>query len=105
VYCGRRVTKLYGAGRLFACRHCHRLGYASQLEVPHERGLGRAQKIRRRLGSGIDDPFREFPAKPKGMHWRTYERWRRAHDDAEERSVMGLMAFVERLGRRSSRRA
>src|SRR6266481_9692801 len=27
VYCGRRVTKLYGAGRLFACRHCYRLAY------------------------------------------------------------------------------
>jgi hypothetical protein len=25
VYCGRRVTKLYDAGRLFACRHCYRL--------------------------------------------------------------------------------
>ena len=30
VYCGRRVAKLYGAGRLFACRHCYRLGYAIQ---------------------------------------------------------------------------
>jgi hypothetical protein len=37
------------------------------------------------------------------MHQETYERWRRAHDDAEERSAMGLMNFVERLGRRSSR--
>src|ERR1700733_8567350 len=25
VYCGRQVAKLYGAGRLFACRHCYRL--------------------------------------------------------------------------------
>jgi len=39
------------------------------------------------------------------MQQETYERWRRAHDDAEERSVMGLMAFAQRLGRRSSRRA
>jgi hypothetical protein len=30
VYCGRRVAKLYGAGRLFACRYCYRLGYAIQ---------------------------------------------------------------------------
>ena len=42
----------------------------------------------------------EFPDKPKGMHWRTYERWRRVHDVAEERSNIGLMGFVERLGRR-----
>jgi hypothetical protein len=39
------------------------------------------------------------------VHWRTYERWRRVHDAAEERSTIGLMGFVERLGRRSSRRA
>jgi hypothetical protein len=24
-----------------------------------------------------------FPDKPKGMHWQTYERLRRAHDVAE----------------------
>ena len=104
-YCARRVLRLYIVGGVFACRNCHRLGYESRLETPHQRGFGRVQKIRRRLGSGIDDPFGEFPAKPKGMHRRTYERWRRVYDVAEERSVMGLMAFVERLGRRSSRRA
>ena len=105
-YCARRVLRLYViVRRVFACRHCHRLGYESQLETPHQRGSGRAQKIRRRLGGGADDPFMEFPVRPRGMHQETYERWRRAHDDAEERSVMGLMAFAERLGRRTSRRA
>jgi hypothetical protein len=50
----------------------------------------------------------EFPDKPKGMHWRTYERLRRVHDVAEERSTIGLTSFVERLGhrfRRTERRA
>ena len=47
----------------------------------------------------------DFPEKPKGMHRRTYERWCRVHDAAEERSTIGLMGFVERLGRRLSRRA
>jgi len=102
VYCGRRVTKLYGAGRLFACRHCYRLAYASQQESAHQRGLGKSQKIRMQLG-GSPNMLEEFPEKPKGMHWRTYERWRRVHDAAEERSTIGLMGFVERLGRRSSR--
>jgi hypothetical protein len=37
------------------------------------------------------------------MHRTTYERWRRAHDAAEERSAMGLMNFVERLGRATRR--
>jgi hypothetical protein len=35
------------------------------------------------------------------MHRTTYERWRQAYVDAEERSAVGLMNFVERLGRRS----
>jgi hypothetical protein len=36
-----------------------------------------------------------FPDKPKGMHWRTYERLCRVHDLAEERSTNGLMRFVD----------
>ena len=98
--CARRVVRLYIVGGVFACRHCHRLGHASQLETPHERGTGRARRIRMRLSDGTDDPFGEFPSRPRFMHRTTYERWRRANDDAEARSAMGLMNFVERLGRR-----
>jgi hypothetical protein len=101
---GRRAAVLYGAGELFACRRCYRLAYASQHEAPHQRGLGKAQKIRRRLG-GSPNMFDEFPDKPKGMHWRTYDRLRRLHEVAEERSTIGLMGFVERLDRRRWRRA
>ena len=69
-YCGRQVTKLYHADRLFACRHCSRLAYASQQESAHFRGLWKAQKIRMRLG-GSANMLEDFPEKPKGMHWRT----------------------------------
>ena len=44
VYCGRHVTKLYGAGRLFACRHCYRLAYASQQERLISGGLGNPRR-------------------------------------------------------------
>ena len=103
--CGRRVVRLYIVQAVFACRHCHRLGYASQLEVPHDRGSGRARRIRMRLSDGTDSPYGEFPSRPRFMHRTTYERWHRVHDEAEDRSAMGLMNFVERLGRRTSRRA
>jgi hypothetical protein len=35
-----------------------------------------------------------FPDKPKGMHWQTYNRLRRTHDTAEARSNMALMQFM-----------
>jgi hypothetical protein len=41
-FCGQRVTKLYDAGRLFASRHCYRLAYASQHELPRYCGVRRA---------------------------------------------------------------
>jgi hypothetical protein len=50
-----------------------------QYEPAFARAATRALKIRERLGDkgGIDDLF---PAKPKGMHWKTYEQLR---DEAE----------------------
>jgi len=99
-YCGRQVTKLYQAGHLFACRHCSRLAYASQQETAHERGLRKAQTIRMRLG-GTATMLDDFPEKPKGMHWRTYERLCRVHDAAQARSFIGLTDFVKRLRKRA----
>jgi hypothetical protein len=32
--CGRRVVRLHIVRAVFACRHCHRLGYESRLETP-----------------------------------------------------------------------
>jgi hypothetical protein len=65
IACGRRVAKLYGSGQYFLCRHCYRLGHASQIEDPWDRALRRADKIRQRLGGepGMAAPF---PIKPKG---------------------------------------
>jgi hypothetical protein len=101
-YCGRRVAVLYGAGKFFACRRCYDLAYASQHEALHHRGLGKAQKIRMRLG-GSPNMLEPFPDKPKGMHWRTYEQLRSSYDLAEARSTCGLMHFVDRLQRRVGR--
>jgi len=78
------------------------LTYASQREASYRRDLGKAQKIRMRLGGSPDSE--EFPDKPKGMHWRTYDRLYRLHDAAEERSIIGLMNFVGASSGRTSRR-
>lgn len=72
---GSRVAKLHSppGGDLFASREAYRLGYQSQQESPMFRYLSQAQAIRHRLGGStcIDD---WFPKKPKGMHWKTYEK-------------------------------
>jgi hypothetical protein len=88
--CGRRVAVLYQTGGWFACRRCCGLAYMSQQESPIYRGLAMAQKIRKRLGGSSMDIFDMFPAKPKGMHWRTYERLRLAYEAAKERAMKGL---------------
>src|SRR6516165_11552921 len=68
-------------------------------ESAHFRGLWKAQKIRMRLG-GSANMLEDFPEKPKGMHWRTYERLRRVHDAAQGRSIIGLTDFANRLSKR-----
>lgn len=71
--CGRRVAKLYLGRRIFVCRQCLRLAYPCQREARYDRMARRANKLRERLGwePGIFDGPGE---KPKGMHWRTFER-------------------------------
>jgi hypothetical protein len=93
---------LYLADKLFACRRCYGLAYASQREALYLRDVDKAQKIRMRLG-GSTVMSERFPDKPKGMHWQTYERLRRAHDAAEARSTMGLMRCIEGRDRRAGR--
>jgi len=41
-----------------------------------------------RLG-GSPNISEGFPDKPKGIHWQTFERLRRAHDVAESLSMTG----------------
>jgi len=76
--CGRRVALLYG-GKVFACRHCHRLAYDCQRETPDDRACRQVDKLRERLkwepgllnGNGW---------KPKWMRWRTFNRLEARHD-------------------------
>jgi hypothetical protein len=80
--CSRRVAIVYlAATPLFACRSCHDLTYASQLEGPFGRQIHKARKIQAKLGGGTDLSD-SFPGRPKGMHNRTYLRYRAAYDGA-----------------------
>ena len=97
--CGRRVAILFG-GSIFACRHCHKLAYECQRETDDDRAMRRADTIRRRLGwgAGIANPE---GGKPKGMHWRTFERLKAEHDAFANASWAGM---AQRLGLMKRRR-
>ena len=89
--CGRRVALLYiGGSGIFACRHCYKLAYASQRETRDDRAARRADRIRDRLGweAGILNGEGD---KPKGMHWRTFNRLHAEHNDFVNASLAGMM--------------
>lgn len=95
-HCGRRVAKLYLDRNYFRCRVCHDLGYQTQREQKVFRLLHKAQNIREKLG-GDGNMFNPFPFKPKGMHWRTYDRYRRKYDTASNAmiSTMGAKLILK----------
>ena len=88
--CGRRVALLFLNGGIFACRQCGKLVYASQREHDTDLAIRRADKIRERLGwePGI---LNGEGFKPKGMHWRTFERLSEAEGSYRLASFMLLM--------------
>jgi len=95
--CGRRVGKLYRpTGHPWRCRKCYGLTYATKQSAPRPRLILKAQKIRELLGGklGVLDTF---PDRPKGMHWRRYDRLRRQHDQAVQASIGSLAPFAKRM--------
>jgi hypothetical protein len=97
--CSRRIAILYGPGRYFLCRHCYDLSYQSQRDNKMYRALHRAQDIRRRLG-GSANMTEPFPDKPKGMHWRTYERLWWEHHQAEMKQLIGMREWLDKMERK-----
>lgn len=93
--CHRRCMVLYG-GAYFRCRKCYGLAYASQNEDAADRTRRTAEKIRVRLGgtADLDEPF---PEKPKGMHWKTYQRLRERGERLEAQWDVGLTYMMARL--------
>jgi hypothetical protein len=83
----------------FACRKAYRLGYRSHRESPRDRSLSRAFALRRKIGGegGIGD----YIEKPKGMHWRTFERAMEKVYQAEEIVEAHTALLLDLLMRRS----
>jgi hypothetical protein len=111
VYCGRQVAKLYGAGRLFACRHCYRLGYAVQRVGPLDQAHHHLARLHRKLSADYDGPEIPPPPKPKWMRWKTYSRVARHIEEGQERldvafavGAQHILARLERSDRYLGRR-
>jgi hypothetical protein len=58
--------------------------------------LHRAQSVRERLGRSAN-MMEPFPEKPKGMHWKTYERLWWEHHEAEMEQLIGMREWLARL--------
>lgn len=103
VYCGRQVATLYGGGRLFACRHCYRLGYQMQRGGLMDRAHHRLARLHRRLGVDYDGPDRPPPPRPKWMRQRTYLRVVQQIEVGEYHLnavfVAGAQRLLARIGR------
>lgn len=72
-HCGKRVAILYGLSSGFLCRHCYKLPYGSQRESYLDRMTRKARKTRKKLNADYDLSVPIFN-KPKGMHWKTFNR-------------------------------
>ena len=75
---------------------CHAAGGSSLPAHPQR------AEIREILGGSLG-VLDDFPAKPKGMHWRRYNRLRHLHDQAVEESLATLQGHLSRLGGQLSR--
>lgn len=100
--CGKRRKHLYGAGRLFLCRMCHRLTYASRRERVHDRAGRRARSLRRKIGVEIGMGNWVGP-KPKGMHQATFDAIRNEIHACEDVVEDQLVRLLGRMQGRQSR--
>ncbi len=96
--CGRRVAILY-IGKTPACRRCYRLAYRSERETADDRATRQADKLRDRLGwePGI---LNGKGGKPKGMHWRTFERLEAQYDAYVSVSLAGMGRMLGKIQQR-----
>jgi hypothetical protein len=76
------------------------VAYASQFSDRTDRAHRGKARINSRLCAvgGLDPNEWDFPPKPKGMRWRTYQRFEERFDAYERQLDEGILALVLRLG-------
>ena len=88
--CSRRAAALYITGCRLRCIRCGRFSYASQRGDAMDRAWIKQRKIEAKLIDGWD--------KPKGMHWKTYDRLHDEILECERKKDIALMKAMARFG-------
>lgn len=98
-----RVGKLYlpPGGDRFASRKAWRLGYQSQWDAARDRPFERLFKLQKKLG--CEQGWGNYPARPKGMWRRTYERHMDEYWELDAQCGLQMAAMVFRLSGRLGR--
>lgn len=89
-FCAQRVAVLYLRQHGFACRHCHRLVYASQSEDAIGRAWRKQQKLEQKLAP--------YLVRPKRMRRSTHERLVEQIADCEKARDDALAQALARMG-------
>ena len=97
--CGRRRAVLYVSRSGVICRACLRLVYPTTRERTFGRAVDKRDKLYRRLGARVRDGIERIE-KPKGMHWKTFERKKRKLQAAQDAVVRTMGACLEVMKRR-----
>ena len=97
--CGRRCRHAY-LRETIACRRCHRLQHAVRHLQRQMPGVGRVERLRRKLGGCDVRPFAPLPARRRGCS-RAYHNKLVTMIHAEEAKLLGhLSSVVHDLDRR-----
>ena len=96
---GNRVGKLYmpNGGDRFAGRSAWRLGYQSQRSAHRDRPFDKLFRLQKKLGSeqGWEAPL----LRPKGMHWKTFERHLERYHELDAECAVHMMRWIGILRR------
>jgi hypothetical protein len=90
--CRQRCRHVYLRDRI-ACRTCHRLDYACRHLRRQTPGVGRVERLRRKLGGCDVRPFAPLPSRSRGRS-RAYHEKLVAMILAEERALLGHLQTV-----------
>jgi hypothetical protein len=93
--CSARCRFVY-LSKQIACRRCHRLDWACRHLRRQTRGVGRVERLRRRLGDCPLQPFAPLPARVRRGRSRAYHDALVARILDEESALLGHLQTVTR---------